>query len=268
MLSFTIAHISIVALRLRHPEVDRPYRAPWNVSVRGKPVPLTAVLGAIGTGAAFVSVVALHTEARYVGTGWMIAGVAGYFLYRRRAGLDPKRVYRIPHPPRPVGFLEPTYSSVIVPIFGTSVDTQAMARAAAIAGPDAAVEALFMLQIPVEQKLDCDMTEEEAEARTVLEIARLQARTANLKVRVRLVRTRHPGKSIVDEAIERRADLIYISTEHASSAERDVLGPTTRYVLAKRPCKIIVEGGSQRPPSEVRGDEEPRPDPEPAGSGA
>jgi nucleotide-binding universal stress UspA family protein len=188
-------------------------------------------------------VVALHTEARYVGTGWMIMGVAGYFLYRRRAGLDPKLVYRIPHPPRPVGFLEPTYTSVIVPMFGPSVDTQAMARAAAIAGPDAAIEALYMLQIPTEQRLDCDMSEEEAAARSVLEVARLQARTAKLKVRVRLVRTRNPGKSIVEEAIERRADLIYISTEHAPSDER-TLGPTTRYVLAKRPCKVIVEGGA------------------------
>src|SRR5262245_44576102 len=80
MLSFTIAHVAIVALRVKDPTRDRPYRAPWNVKVRGKPVPLTAVLGAIGTGAAFVSVVVLHQEARIVGTGWMIAGVVGYFF--------------------------------------------------------------------------------------------------------------------------------------------------------------------------------------------
>src|SRR5204863_6701707 len=55
MLSFTVAHVSIVALRLRDPARDRPYRAPWNVLIRGKPVPMTAVLGALGTGAAFVS---------------------------------------------------------------------------------------------------------------------------------------------------------------------------------------------------------------------
>ena len=244
MLSFTIAHISVVALRLKQPERDRPYRAPWNISIGGKPVPLTAVLGAVGTGAAFVSVVLLHTEARYVGTGWMIAGVAGYLLYRRRCGLDPKRTYRLPHPERIVDFLEPSYTSVIVPIFGTSVDTIAMARASAIAGPDAAIEAVYMLQIPADQRIDCKMDEEEDAARTVLEVARLQARAAKLKVRVRMIRTRHAGASIVQEAVERRADLIYISTEHAPSNER-VLGPTTRYILAKRPCRVIVEGGTE-----------------------
>ena len=127
MLSFTIAHVSIVALRLKDPSRDRPYRAPWNINWRGKPVPMTAVLGAIGTGAAFVSVLILHKEAGIVGTGWMIAGMAGYFLYRRRQGLDPKRAYRIPRPERPVGFVEVAYHSALVPILGTSVDNEAMA---------------------------------------------------------------------------------------------------------------------------------------------
>lgn len=128
MLSFTIAHISIVALRMKDPSRDRPYRAPWNVRIRGNPVPMTAVLGAIGTGAAFVSVVLLHQEARIVGTGWMIAGMAGYFLYRRRQGLDPLKEYRIPRAERPVGFVEVAYHSALVPILGTEVDNEAMAR--------------------------------------------------------------------------------------------------------------------------------------------
>jgi basic amino acid/polyamine antiporter, APA family len=37
LLSFTIAHVSLVALRLRQPDRERPYRAPWNVRVRGRP---------------------------------------------------------------------------------------------------------------------------------------------------------------------------------------------------------------------------------------
>ena len=77
----------------------------------------------------------------------------------------------------------------------------------------------------------------------MLEVARLQARARRLKVRARLIRTRNPGKAIVQEAIERHSDLIYISTDHAPSDER-LLGPTTRYVLANRPCRVVVEGGN------------------------
>jgi APA family basic amino acid/polyamine antiporter len=241
MLSFTIAHIAIIALRLKDPLRDRPYRAPWNVRWRGKPVPMTAVLGAIGTGAAFVSVVALHSEARIVGTGWMVAGMAGYLLYRRRQGLDPKEQYRIPRPERPAGFAEVAYRSALVPILGTNVDTQAMARAAKLVGPDAAVEAVYVLKVPGHLPLgNGGMEEQEREARRVLEVARLQAKVAGCRVRCRLIRTRNPGRAIVEEAEERRSDLIYISTEHAPSEEK-LLGPTTRYVLAHRPCRVVVE---------------------------
>src|SRR5690242_21026622 len=67
MLSFTTAHVSVVALRVRKPDVERPYRAPWNVRIRGYDIPLSACLGAVGTFAAWVSVVLLHPEARTVG---------------------------------------------------------------------------------------------------------------------------------------------------------------------------------------------------------
>src|SRR6476620_9134335 len=135
MLSFTIAHVSIVALRLKQPDAYRPYRAPWNVDIRVKPVPMTAVLGAIGTGLAFVSVVALHQEARIVGTGWMVAGMAGYLIWRRRQGLDPRRRYRIRAEQRPLDFLEVSYKSALVPIFGPDIDGDAMRRAAAVVDP-------------------------------------------------------------------------------------------------------------------------------------
>ena len=241
MLSFTIAHVSIVALRLREPDRFRPYRAPWNFNWRGKPVPLTAILGALGTGAAFVSVVILHTEARVVGTGWMIVGVAGYLLYRRHLGISPTEHAPLRRQERPLDFLEVSYRSALVPIFGATVDTEAMRRAAAIVDPAAEVEALYVLRVPTESKLDGEtMEKQEYEARCALDVARLQARAKGLKVRVKLVRTRNPGAAIVKEARERHSDLIYISTEHAPSEEK-LLGPTSRYVLAKRPCRVVIE---------------------------
>ena len=45
-----------------------------------------------------------------------------------------RRVDRLERPERPLDFLEPTYRSALVPIFGTDVDTDAMSRAAALVG--------------------------------------------------------------------------------------------------------------------------------------
>jgi basic amino acid/polyamine antiporter, APA family len=252
MLSFTIAHLSIIALRRREPERYRPYRAPWNVRWRGAEIPLTAVIGAVGTGAAFVSVIVLHPEARVIGTAWLALGLCGYLLYRRRLGLDPRRIEQVRHRDRPLDFLEVSYKSALVPIFGTEIDAAAMQRAAAVVDPGATVEVFHVLKVPREHELpDGGFDQLEFEARCALEEARMQARASGLKVRVNLVRTRNPGRAIVEEARERGSDLIYLSTDQAPSDER-LLGPTTRYILAKRPCRVIVESagnGAGRPGS-------------------
>src|SRR3954452_20632152 len=106
MLSFTTAHVAIVALRIREPDRERPYRAPWHVRWRGAEIPLSAILGALGTFAAWVSVLALHREARTVGVAWMAIGMAFYFVYRRRQGLDPRAQYKLARRERPEGFVE------------------------------------------------------------------------------------------------------------------------------------------------------------------
>src|SRR5207248_2715334 len=81
MLSFTTAHIAVIALRYKDPDRHRPYRVPWNIRFRGGWLPLSAVLGGIGTFAAWLSVVILKPEARLVGIPWMVIGLGGYLLY-------------------------------------------------------------------------------------------------------------------------------------------------------------------------------------------
>src|SRR4029453_8056372 len=49
MLSFTTAHVAVIALRYKEPDRHRPYRVPWNVRFRGRQLPLAAVLGGLGT---------------------------------------------------------------------------------------------------------------------------------------------------------------------------------------------------------------------------
>src|SRR5882762_6430421 len=104
MLSFTTAHVAVIALRIKRPEQERPYRMPWNVPFRGHVIPLTAVLGAIGTFAAWCAVVVLHPEARTIGIPWMLVGLAGYVIYRKRQGLDVRAKHKIARPQRPADF--------------------------------------------------------------------------------------------------------------------------------------------------------------------
>jgi APA family basic amino acid/polyamine antiporter len=240
MLSFTTAHAAVVALRIKDPDRERPYRMPWNVRIRGREIPLTAVIGGLGTFAAWISVLVLHTEARTVGVGWMIFGMTGYVLYRRRQGLSLRDRYKVERRERPAFFVELDYRSAIVPIFGTDVDASALRTAAKLVGEDALVEAVYILRVPNQLPIDAGLEEEERLGLSVLESAKVRGRKAGLKVQTRLIRTRNPGASIVEEAERQGAEIIYLGTAHAPVSER-ALGPTATYLLAHRPCRVVIE---------------------------
>ena len=240
MLSFTIAHLSVIALRVKDPDRERPYRMPGSVRIRGADIPMTAVIGGIGTFAAWCAVVALHPEARTVGIPWMIVGMAGYFVYRKSQGLDAREDYRIPHPERPADFEELEYRIALVPIFGDDVSASALISASKLVGAEGLVYAVYVLPVPSQLSLEAGLEEEEAHGRSVLESARIQARRAGIKIRTGLIRTRNPGAALVEEAQRIGADVIYWSTIHAPAGEQGI-GPTAAYLLSKRPCRVIIE---------------------------
>jgi APA family basic amino acid/polyamine antiporter len=240
MLSFTTAHVAVIALRIKDPDRERPYRIPGNIRIRGKLLPVLPMLGGLGTFAAWISVMILHVDARYVGTGWMIVGLAVYVAYRRHEGMDLTSNHRIPHRARPVSFIELEYRSALVPIFGTDVDASALRAAARLVGEGALVEAVYVLRVPNQLSLDAGLDEEEQLGLGVLESAKVTGRKAGLKVTTRLIRTRNPGSAIVEEAERSQAEIIYLATDHAPPSER-ALGPTASYLLAHRPCRVVIE---------------------------
>src|SRR5947209_14600836 len=240
MLSFTTAHAAVVAMRVKDPDRERPYRSPWGVRIKGSVIPMTAVIGGIGTATAWVAVTALHGEARVVGIPWMVLGMAGYFIYRKRQGLDPRADYRISRPQRPPDFEEFDYRTAIVPIFGNDVSASALTSAAKLIGAEGVVYAVFVLPVPSQLSLEAGLDEEEARGRSVLESARIQARRKGIKVHTGLIRTRNPGAALVGEAERVGADVIYWSAIHAPVGEQRI-GPTAAYLLSKRPCRVIIE---------------------------
>jgi len=83
MLSFALAHASILALRVKKSDLPRPFKLGWNIRIRNRELPLTAILGLLGTSAIWVVVVIMQPYSRWVGFGWMGVGFLLYYLFQR-----------------------------------------------------------------------------------------------------------------------------------------------------------------------------------------
>ncbi len=149
-----------------------------------------------------------------------------------------RRSATVPGVPRPSAV--PGYRTALVPIFGDDVSAAAIGRVAKLIGKGGVINAVFVLPVPPQLPLQEGLEREEAQGRSVLESARIQARRAGIRIHTSVIRTRNPGAALVDEALRLEADMIYWSTLHAPVGERRI-GPTALHLLSRRPCRVIIE---------------------------
>ncbi|MBM2809873.1 MAG: amino acid permease [Chloroflexi bacterium] len=106
MLTFTLAHVSVIAMRIRVPGLTRPFRLGLSPRIAGVEIPLTAVVGGLGTFAVWLLVVFSRPFGRWVGLGWMLVGLGLYVYYRRSNRLGLNETVRLAARPAPAGGAE------------------------------------------------------------------------------------------------------------------------------------------------------------------
>jgi len=246
MLSFTIAHVSVIWLRRIEAERERPWKPPFNFRVFGFEAPLTAVLGGLGTFAAWIVVMALNPSTLVVGTGWMVLGVVVYVLYRRNQRLPLTETVKVLLP-EPLGVEEIEYRSVLVAFEdGAPFSEEMVATAVKLASKRRrGVHIHSMLTVPTNLPLDAEMREAEAEAQSKIEQAKLIG-GQRVTGHVDRVRPGQAGYSIAGEAKLINAAAVVVGLRFRNGAP--MYDKTLQTVLGERPCRVIVvsEKGARR----------------------
>jgi len=235
--AFTAAQLAVIKLRYTEPDLERPYRAPWNVTLRGVEVPVPAIVGAVGTFAVFLIAMATHAGARYGGPLWLAAGLVVYGLVRwkRDAGL----LERIEAPPEDLPEIE--ISSILVPMKLGLIGEEMVATAVKLAQERGAdVEALHVIRVPLDRALDSEIGGEDERAAASLDEARLLGADHGVTVGVETVRARSIGDAIVEEAKRRGVDLIVLGSAPRWRRQSRFFSPTVEHVLRKAPCEVLV----------------------------
>ena len=261
-LAFTIVHLAVIRLRFREPDRDRPYKMPFNVRVGRGELPLTAVLGATLALIAFASVLALHDAARFVGAGWIAFGVVLYVTYRVNEGKPVFKRITVPAKALTRQKVQAEFGSILVPVLGTPLDDDIMQTAGRLAGEEnedegeggAVIEALWVFEIPMALALDTRVSDADLQAARKA-LARAKAvgeEYEGVEVATATVRARRAGEAIVHEAKRRGVEAIVLAAEEPTVVRGGLrlggkqglhdtfVGETTRYVLQKAHCRVIL----------------------------
>ena len=246
-LSFTVAHASMVRLRTR-PDPAVAYRARPNLTLSGVDWPLFAVLGGLATGASFVVILVQNPLTRWVGLGWIVAGLVGYAIYRRRWVHAPL-TETVKAPPAFGAALALEYRRILVPVVPGRPSDDALDLACRLAAERGArVVALTVIEVPLELPLEAELPDEERQAHEELDEAVAIGDTYGVRVVGRLVRGRSASTEIVREAERRGSEIIVLGSprKELTSRRRGVFGSTVDRVMRKAPCRVMVTASRER----------------------
>jgi nucleotide-binding universal stress UspA family protein len=132
-------------------------------------------------------------------------------------------------------------SRILVPVNGNETDDEAIALACEIGRRSKAeVYAIYVIEVKRTLPLDVDLPPEAARGDAVLARLEKVAQTYAVNLQGEILQARDVGTAIVDEAAERRIDLIIMGLGYRRKFGEFDLGPTTQYVLRNAPCRVWV----------------------------
>jgi APA family basic amino acid/polyamine antiporter len=86
LLCFAFAHAAILSLRIRKPDLPRPFKLRGNLKIKGRELPYVSIFGFLATITIWLVVIISQPFSRWAGIAWMSLGMILYFLLRRRQG--------------------------------------------------------------------------------------------------------------------------------------------------------------------------------------
>jgi APA family basic amino acid/polyamine antiporter len=264
-LAITIAHLSIIRLRVTDPDRRRPFRIPWGMAWGNAELPLPAMFAALVSGLAFLSVLAFHQTARWVGLGWMAFGLTFYVIYRKVfEGTSLTKRVSVPEHALTKQVPEIAFSNILVPVFGTKFDDDIVATAGRLAAAEredsegqdveSRLDVIYVIEVPLTLPLDAELPAgREEEARRALARAReVGEEYEDVDVTTEVIRARKIGAGILEAARRSNAEAIVIGGELPTkirggamiggigAAKPAEIGAATEYVLKKAPCRVLL----------------------------
>ncbi len=249
MLSFALAHLSLLGLRVRQPGLARPFKVGGNIVFGDIELPVTTIIGLVGTVAVWVDVILTKPAGRNLGFLWMGVGLVSYLWYRRQQQLPAAARVEIERLQMP-GYQPVSVKRILVPTRGAHTNDMVQFAAKLAKAHGADVTALHVIEIPPSLPLDTFFPEKLALADSIMEQVQAIGREYEIPIDAQVKQSRFAGETIVEMAKDGAYDLILLGARPqalSTAPGRTTFGTTVEHVVKSAPCRVWVLTGKGEP---------------------
>jgi nucleotide-binding universal stress UspA family protein len=133
------------------------------------------------------------------------------------------------------------FRKILVPVVGTEADDEAMKLACRLAKKDKGkIWSVYVITVKRALPLDAEIEPEIQKAEEILDHIERVAEEEDYEVETDVLQAREAGPAIIDEVVERGADLIVMGAKYKRRFGQFSLGNVVPYVLKNSPCPVIL----------------------------
>ncbi|MFC1873478.1 universal stress protein [Chloroflexota bacterium] len=134
------------------------------------------------------------------------------------------------------------FNNILIPVTGTEADNEAMKLACRLLDKKGkgSICAVCIIAIARTLPLDAEVEPEINKAENILTHMESVAKEQGFGIETDLLQARNISSAIIEEAEERKTDVIIIGVEYHTRFGEFNLGKVVTYVLKNAPCRVII----------------------------
>ncbi len=239
MLAFFMTHISLIILRIKKPNMERPFRIPFNIKWGKYSIPISAIIGGIVTISTWCLIVVTKPDGRYLGLTWIVLGLGMYFYYRKKQKIAPTAKVEIEKIKVP-DFSASKYKRILVPTRGGK-ETETVQMACEIAKVHGAeVTAIHVIEVPFSLPLEAPMHHRTSIAESILKRAEAIGREFNVAMKLRVVRARAVDRAVLDLIKNEEHDLVVLGSMLSRNGGGKGHGLIVEKIIKSSTCPVWI----------------------------
>ena len=230
-IAFFSAHLALIKHRIRFPNIKRPFKTPLNITIAGRSIPMTAVIGALLNIAVWITVILTKKEGRELGLIWLVIGLGVYVILRRHYRLPMIGSVKIKKVPTDHSTLL-KMKKILVPVEHGEIETVHIA--ASMAQKNHAKLVLVRIQeVPESLPLEGLLLEDSLDEKKFLARVEAVAFEYHVPFEMRQVTARSLAQAVIEIAHEEQFDLIILGSSFPCRI-------ATKSILTNAACRVWI----------------------------